>query len=126
MDDFLTQRKSDISHVSTKVSNILRQFIIAGVGIVWLFRIVVDDAKIQIDHKLLIALVLFVSAILVELLHYLIEITIKAVYLTGNLKNRQIPTWLSWFPWLLWIVKILCVFVAYVQIGIFLWSRIIF
>lgn len=122
--DWISLRKNNISRVSTNVSSILRQLILAGIGIVWMFKIIDKDGAIQIDAHLLVALGAFVLAVTVELLHYLIEILLNAYYLTEKRKNVEMPTYLSGVSWLLWIFKLLLVFFAYVNMGVFLYDKI--
>lgn len=123
--DWVNIRKENLLRVSANVSNILRQFILAGVGIVWLFKVVGNDGHFQLDFQLLVALGAFVLAILSELLHYIVEIIMNAVYLTDHRKNKEMPTFLSSISWLFWIVKIVLVLFAYVLIGRFLCGKII-
>ena len=123
--DWVSFRKKNIACVSANVSNILRQFILAGVGIVWLFKVVGKDGHFQLDFQLLIALGFFVLAILLELLHYIVEIIMNAVYLTDKMKDKEMPTYLSSISWLFGIGKIVLVLLAYVLIGKFLCGKII-
>ena len=123
--DWVNLRKENIVRVSANVSNILRQFILAGVGIVWLFKVVGKDGYFQLDSNLLVALGAFVLAILSELLHYILEIILNAFYLTDKRKDKEMPTYLSSISWLFWIGKIVLVLLAYVLIGRFLCGKII-
>lgn len=117
-------RKTRIYTVSSHVSSILRQFILAGIGIVWLFKVTDTSGKISIDNLLLYALVSFVFSILVEFLHYIIELIFNAFYLLEKYKTEEMPTYLSGISWVLWIVKIVLVLFAYVEIGLFLYGKI--
>ena len=69
-------------------------------GIVWLFKVVGKDGHFQLGFQLLIALGFFVLAILLELLHYIVEIIMNAVYLTDKMKDKEMPTYLSSISWL--------------------------
>lgn len=102
----------------------MRQLVLAGVGIVWLFKVTGKDGSIQIDSHLLIALGLFVLAIVIELLHYLVEILLNAYYLTDKMKETEMPTCVSGISWFLWGIKLLLVLSAYVLIGVFLCGKI--
>lgn len=64
--DWVSLRKNNIGRVSANVSNILRQLVLAGVGIVWVFKVTGKDGSIQVDSHLLVALGLFVLAIVIE------------------------------------------------------------
>lgn len=123
--DWVNIRKENLLRVSANVSNILRQFILGGIGIVWLFKVVGSDGHFQLDFQLLVALGAFVLAILSELLHYIVEIIMNAVYLTDKMKDKVMPTYLSSISWIFWIVKIVLVLYAYVLIGRFLYGKII-
>lgn len=123
--DWVNIRKENLLRVSANVSNILRQFILGGIGIVWLFKVVGNDGHFQLDFQLLVALGAFVLAILSELLHYIVEIMMNAVYLTDIRKDKVMPTYLSSISWIFWIVKIVLVLFAYVLIGRFLCGKII-
>lgn len=122
--DWVSLRKNNIGRVSANVSNILRQLVLAGVGIVWLFKITGKDGTIQIDIHLLVALGAFVLAIVIELLHYLVEILLNAYYLTDKMKKTEMPTYVSGISWLLWGAKLVLVLSAYVLIGVFLCGKI--
>lgn len=122
--DWVSLRKNNIGRVSANVSNILRQLVLAGVGIIWLFRVTSKDGSIQIDSHLLVALGAFVLAIVIELLHYLVEILLNAYYLTDKMKKTEMPTYVSGISWFLWGIKLLLVLFAYVLIGVFLCGKI--
>lgn len=122
--DWVSLRKNNIGRVSANVSNILRQLVLAGVGIVWLFKVTGKDGTIEIDIHLLIALGAFVLAIVIELLHYLAEILLNAYYLTDKMKKTEMPTYVSSISWFLWGAKLVLVLFAYVLIGVFLCGKI--
>lgn len=121
--DNVKTRKKCIENASTKVSSVLRQFILAGIGVVWLFRVTGSDGAVTLNYNLMLALKFFVGAILSEFLHYLYEISVNAIYLSGSLRSRNMPSWVAIIPWFLWIIKLLLVFLAYVHIGSFLFVR---
>lgn len=122
--DWVNFRKNNIGRVSANVSNILRQLVLAGVGIVWLFKVIGKDGTIQIDNHLLFALGAFVLSIVIELFHYIVEIFLNAYYLTDKKKNIEMPTYVSGISWFLWGLKLILVLFAYVLIGVFLCGRI--
>lgn len=122
--DWVSLRKNNIGRVSANVSSILRQLILAGIGIVWMFKLIDKNGLIQIDAHLLVALGAFVLAVIVELLHYLAELLLNAYYLTDKMKNTEMPTYVSSVSWILWICKLFLVLFAYVMIGVFLCSKI--
>lgn len=113
-------RKKNIYKVSSTISTILRQFILAGIGIVWLFKVTSKDGCIILDTNLLLALKFLIGAIFAEFLHYLLEIVSNAIYLCGNLQNRNMPSWVAALPWGLWVIKLLLVLMAYILIGKYL------
>lgn len=122
--DWVSLRKNNIGRVSANVSNILRQLVLAGVGIVWVFKVTGKDGSIQVDSHLLVALGLFVLAIVIELLHYLVEILLNAYYLTDKMKIMEMPTYVAGISWFLWGAKLVLVLFAYVLIGVFLCGKI--
>ena len=81
---YVENRKKNIYKVSSTISTILRQFILAGIGIVWLFKVTSKDGCIILDTNLLLALKFLIGAIFAEFLHYLLEMLSNAIYLCGN------------------------------------------
>lgn len=122
-EDFVHMRKERIAKESSTVSSVLRQFILAGIGIVWLFRVTKTDGSISLDANLMVSLKCFVVAIFSEFIHYLIEIVVNFIHLCGSLRTQNMPVWYSFIPWILWVIKIVLVLVAYIQIGCFLFGR---
>ncbi len=122
-EDCVKMRKERIIKVSSTVSSVLRQFILAGIGIVWLFRVTNTDGAISLDANLLFALSCFVCAILAEFLHYLLEILANAIYLCGSRRTKNMSTIWAFVPWFLWGIKLGLVLLAYVRIGSFLFGK---
>lgn len=120
--NYADSRKQLIARISSKVSDIVRQLILAGIGVVWLFKVTGNDGHVTLNTNLLDALILFVIAIILELVQYAYTVSVNGFFLCGNLKTRNMPNWLSWFPWVLWGIKIVLMIIAYILIGTFLWS----
>lgn len=113
-------RKERILKVSSTVSTILRQFILAGIGIIWLFRVIGIDGRVLLDANLLLALKFLIGSIFAEFLHYLMEIIANAIFLCSCLRAKNMPSWVAFIPWGLWGTKLLLVFMAYILIGKYL------
>ena len=118
--NYVENRKKNIYKVSSTISTILRQFILAGIGIVWLFKVTGECGFIILGTSLLVCLKFRMCAIFAEFLHYLLVMLSNAIYLCGNLKNRNMPSWVAALPWGLWVIKLLLVLIAYILIGKYL------
>ena len=120
--NYTESRKKLIARISSKVSDIVRQLILAGIGIVWLFKVTEADSHVTLNSKLFDALTIFVISIILELVQYAFTVLVNGIFLCGNLKNQNMPNCISWFPWVLWSAKIVLMTIAYILIGRFLWS----
>jgi hypothetical protein len=109
---------------TSKSSDIIRQLILAGVAIIWLFK---DKNKNELDHFAIYPLAFLAGAALLDLIQYVAGglIWILEYYKQQNLHNRiddevEVPEQKSFVIWLFWGVKILLTLTAYVFIIIFL------
>lgn len=122
----LSEIRSDYVRYSTKLSDINRQLIFAGIAIVWLFRISTTDG-ITIPQDLLYPLLLFVASFLFDLIQYLVQSVIWYIYywikkssnvseddIVAESELWNIPTWAFW------LLKVLTLILGYYKLGEYL------
>lgn len=117
------ERYRGLYNASVKVTNINRTLSIAGIAQVWLFL----NYNPSIDERniLFAALCLFVSSIILEYIHYIIEVIIKWLY-SGKLliketssgkEIRSIPNFALFLSWSFWVLKIIVTLAGYSIVG---------
>lgn len=117
------ERYRGLYNASEKVTNINRTLSIAGIAQVWLFL----NYNPSIDERniLFVALCLFVSSIILEYIHYIIEVIIKWLY-SGKLliketssgkEIRSIPNFALFLSWSFWVLKIIVTLAGYSIVG---------
>lgn len=134
----LKEIREDYVRYSSNVSELSRNLSYAGIGIIWLFKQSISNDSVQttfmnsIPSELRLPLVLFVIALVIDILQYFLQTTIWYFYYLKNKSKRkqtngvedtinlQEPEWLNILPWLFWLGKFLLVIVAYFLIGCFL------
>lgn len=114
------KRKSVISDLSAKVSDINRNLVLAGIGVIWIFVQTDKAGTVILEDNLVWALILFVASISLEFLQYVLTILVNFYYLRACKKNKDMPTWYSYIPWIFWAIKVLLMIWAYVLIYLFL------
>ena len=107
-----------IKKTSKNVSNIIRQLIFAGIAIIWIFKETGKNGKFMMDKLLFISALLFVSAIFLELIHYIIELLTMGVYAKSSNLKKELPKWTLISSWFAWGLKIFLTIIAYILIGI--------
>lgn len=119
-EETLKRRNEKLYQSSTQVSNIIRQLIFAGIAIVWLFRVKDKNNNIVLDIRLIWSLLLFSSAIFIELMHYLIGTVTQKIFTNNEMLDKTFPIWIVRLTWILWLMKIILTIVAYVLIGLYI------
>jgi hypothetical protein len=115
----LDDARSAYEALSGKASDIMRQLGLAGIALIWLFR--VDTPKgPTLDSGLLRGAVFVFSAVICDFLQYAIGATIWFRYFRheenqGRDDDAQFkaPAWLNWPTWTLFFLKVAAVLVAY-------------
>lgn len=113
--------KNEIDTISGKTSDIIRQLVYSGIAIIWLFKIN-NGNSLSLPKELLWPIILLVTVIIIELLHYLMSIIILRVY-----KYKPSIPYLAYkLPWAMWYIKVILTIVAYVLIGLYSYNSIDF
>jgi hypothetical protein len=127
----LSEYRKSYYEFSGKASDSARNLALAGIAVVWIFKIG-DAGAFRFPRPLVWALCLFALALALDLLHYTVSaITWGSFHWfkeRGGSKegsDLKAPRALNWVPLLLWIAKIAAVAVGYVFLACYLW-RILF
>jgi len=111
--------KAAYEALSAKASDIVRQLSLAGIGLVWLFRIG-NDKTPALDQALLRAALWITVALLCDFLQYLIGSITWFLYFRRKEKQQipnteefQAPEQLNWPTWFLFCLKAVLTIVAY-------------
>lgn len=106
---------------SSKVSDIVRQLALGGIGIIWAFRTGTVDAPL-LDRRLVLAALFITLALASDLLHYLVGTIIwfcrfrqmeKLKEAKGEEPNQDHSEYLTWPTWALFYLKTGFVLFAY-------------
>lgn len=129
----LREIRNDYERYSTKVSEINRQLIFAGIAIVWLFRMSNNDGNTIFPIGLHPTLLFFIFSFGADILQYFFQSVIWFLYYwyqkynTKIFKNKDVedcivkePEWPNIIPWLFWFLKVICSIIAYYKLGVFL------
>ncbi|WP_346854350.1 hypothetical protein [uncultured Draconibacterium sp.] len=124
------------SHTST-LSNINRSIAFAGIAIVWIFKRT-EVEVVVIDEKFLLPLLLFISGLCFDMLHYIYQSV--AWYIVFRKKEREYQQlrnnsanppdefeheyWITYPAWTFFAIKILCVIVGFIFLFIKLFDHI--
>ena len=111
---------------SGKASDAARNLALAGIAVVWIFRIGEGSAS-RLPQPLIWAVCLFALALALDLLHYsLAAVTwgtfhwLKEKAGASEESKLTAPRWLNWIPILFWGFKIVSVIVGHAFLGRFL------
>ena len=129
----LKEIRNDYERYSTKVSDINRQLIFAGIAIVWLFRVSNNDGNTILPIELHPTLFFFILSFSADILQYFSQSLIWFLYYwiekctTKTSKNKDVediivkePEWPNLIPWGFWIAKVIFTVIAYGKLGIYL------
>lgn len=116
----IVNRQKQIGVVSAKISGIVRELAIGGIAILWVFNKVGEHQLVQLHEHVNAIFLFFTMALLCDLLHYLMQLLVNALYTFTPLKVYNIPNWLGCVAWCFWTAKILLVLVGYVMINVYL------
>lgn len=125
----LEEIRKDYERYSTKVSDLNRKLIFAGIAVIWIFR-VTSSGKTEIPKELITPLFWFILSLGADILQYIIQSLIWYFYYSNKKRKlkcdnteQQIvnePEWPNIFSWLLWITKVGATVFAYVKLAIYL------
>ncbi len=110
---------------SKRASEILRYLGLAGVAIIWMFR-VEDDGVKTIPHQLSWPLFLIVSGLLLDFFQYAFLTCVyhwSFVRADRSVENISVPEWYAKVGWATWYLKIISVLVGYGFLIVYLSSK---
>jgi hypothetical protein len=115
----LGDARSAYETLSGKVSDIVRQLSLAGIAMIWLFRLGSDKAPV-IDQSLLRAALFIILALFFDLVQYLVGTVTWFLYFRYKEKHGAsekdeflAPEKLTWPTWTLFYLKSAMMLVAY-------------
>ncbi|BDB57139.1 hypothetical protein [Flavobacterium ammonificans] len=127
---------NDFNDATSKISELVRNFAFAAIGIIWIFKSA-DLAKNIIPTDLIIPLKFVVIGLSLDLFQYIwkaINVYIfysvyecrydKGILNDNDISDVKFPIYIEIFSWLFFISKIIFIVLAYCNIYIFLISRI--
>jgi hypothetical protein len=104
---------------SGKASDIIRQLSLAGIGLIWIFR-VGPDASVRLDISLLRAAFFIFLALSFDLLQYLLGSVTWYLFLRYKEKQKtssdtkfEAPTWINYPNFAVFGLKTFCIGIAY-------------
>ncbi len=117
----LKEYKNDSYEFTEKTSNIARQLSLAGIAIIWIFKITKFD-KPLIPEELIMPLSLFISSLFFDFIQYLVSSLIWFFFFTfheykngGNTEaDIKSSEWLSLPGWVFFILKIIFLIYGYI------------
>jgi len=105
--------------LSGKASDIIRQLGLAGVGLIWIFK-VSSGTSFALEPKLLRGFFLIFLALTLDLLQYLVGTATWHIYFckkenenVGRAKEFKAPRWINLPTWTLFWMKAAAMFAAY-------------
>lgn len=111
---------------SGKTSDLVRQLGLAGIAVVWLFKLQVNDVP-KIPQGLVLPLLLIIIALALDLLQYAIASCIWGNFQwrkeragTTEVAEFKAPTWFNWPGIICFLGKIVATIVAYFYLFNFL------
>lgn len=115
----LADAKSAYEALSGKASDIVRQLSLAGVGLIWVFKIS-SGTSFVLEPKLVRALFFIFLALSLDLLQYLAGTATWHIYFrkkerehTGDEEEFDAPSWINWPTWILFWAKSAAMVIAY-------------
>jgi hypothetical protein len=127
---------SDFNDATSKISELVRNFAFAAIGIIWIFKSA-DLTKNIIPTDLIIPLKFVVIGLSLDLFQYIwkaINVYIfysiyeyrydKGILTDNDISDVKFPMYIEIFSWMFFISKIIFIVLAYCNIYSFLISRI--
>lgn len=126
----LSQYKDDFYTYSGKLSSAVRNASLAGLGVVWIFRIG-DGHEAVLPDELLLPITAFAGALAAEFLQYLAGTIIWFIfhrYHERKINSAEDDPNLSHAPiltlpiWTFFVVKVVSVLIGYASLGAYLYA----
>lgn len=125
----LSKFKEDSYWFSGKTSDVARQLALAGIVIIWIFKITDKDIP-KIPDSLILPTILFSISLACDLLQYITGTIIWSIFHRYHEKKSETGTdpeitaasYLNYPNWILFALKIILVFWAYIMILIYLFG----
>lgn len=127
----IKELRKDYEEYSVQIGNLNRNFVYAGIAIIWLFRVTDDSGATVLPNNLHAPLLMLVTSLLIEFIQKMYQtIVTYGQYLYFKWKYRievnvedkvvQESELLAIISWVLWCLKFVPTLYAYVLIGKYL------
>lgn len=127
----IKELRKDYEEYSVQIGNLNRQFVYAGIAMIWLFRSTDENGPTILPLTLHAPLLMLVTSLLIEIVQKLYQtIVTYGQYLYFKFKYRNEinveekvvneSEVLAFFAWFLWIIKFIPTLFAYILIGEYL------
>lgn len=113
---------------TSKASEITRQLGLAGIAVVWVFKIG-QGAEYSVPGELIPPALMLITGLTLDLLHYVAGAALwqwytKAAQSAGK-KEFAAPSWINIVTWTLFIAKIVAIVTAYIYLIVYLTEKIL-
>lgn len=127
----IKELRKDYEEYSVQIGNLNRQFVYAGIAIIWLFRVTDKSGSTVLPNNLHAPLLMLVISLLIEFIQKLYQTLVTyGQYLYFKCKYRNEDNVeetvvreseiLAFFSWMLWFFKFVPTMYAYILIGKYL------
>ncbi len=125
----LSETRTAYEDASSKLSDINRQLCFAGFGIIWLYNM--TDTGVEVPRELYLPGLLLVLSMVFDVFQYIYTTMSWAIFYHEKASTKQHenditiiePKYFNAPSWVLFACKIVAMTVAYVYLGIFLYSQ---
>ena len=116
---------------SSKASDISRQLSLAGIAIIWIFRVGEKTGGVTFSNSLLLPLGAFTLALALDLAHYVYGSLAWSIF--NRVKEKQgvadtdvfrAPPWINWPSIAFFYAKVTVTVVAYIYVLWYIWRAI--
>jgi hypothetical protein len=115
---------------SCKVSDIVRQLGLAGIAIIWIFKVGTESGGIKYSKELLLPLGVLIGSLALDLLQYVYKTALNGIanyyyYRKYHVSDVDVPypEWWNWPSLVLFWCKIVSIFIGYILLLKFIYSQ---
>ena len=124
----LSYIRASFDTFSGKVSDLTRQLGLAGIAIIWIFKID-NKTGLTLPKELYLPLVSFCAGLLIDLLQYLYGAVAWGLILGTSKKTKdndeiKVAEWINIPTWVFFVIKVLACLFAYVLLLLFVIHKI--
>jgi hypothetical protein len=114
---------------SKQVSELVRQLALAGIAIIWLFKVTDSAGQSRIAKELVSATLVIAAALCFDFLQYAYATAAWGIFSRMYEKRDEVPDkaprWINWPTNTLFVLKVAAIATAYFSLGRYLIRRVI-